>query len=121
MCIQADFPVGEEEWHLIAAIFNKDVMEIYIDGEKVADEEDVPGIGGHGNEMGIGNVDAVHNGTACVTNAGQWTGIMDQLTITRRIVTPQELKDEYESGGQMSVEALGKVAATWGNLKVDYK
>jgi hypothetical protein len=76
-CIQADFPTNDYEWHLITTIFNKDVMELYIDGEKVADKDGVPGIAGHGNEMGIGNVDAVHNGTACTQNAGQWIGIMD--------------------------------------------
>lgn len=94
---------------------------IQIDGEKVADTDGVPGIAGHGNEMGIGNVDAVHNGTACTQNAGQWTGIMDEFAITRRIATAQEIKEEFESGGILSVEAAGKMAVTWGNMKITYR
>lgn len=120
-CIQADFPTDDDDWHLIITIFNEDVMEIYIDGEKVADTDGVPGIAGHGNEMGIGNVDAVHNGTACTQNAGQWTGIMDEFAITRRIATAQEIKEEFESGGILSVEAAGKMAVTWGNMKITYR
>lgn len=120
-CIQADFPVGDDEWHLITTVFNRDVMEIYTDGEKVADESGVPGIAGHGNEMGIGNVDAVHNGTACTSNAGQWTGTMDEFTITRRVLTAQEIREEFESGGRLSVDTIGKIAVTWGIVKSAHK
>lgn len=121
VCIQAPFPTDDDDWHLITTIFNKDVMEIYIDGEQVESVDGVPGIGGHGNEMGIGNVDAVHNGTACNSNAGQWTGVMDEFTITRRILTPQEIKGEFESGGAFSVEPMDKIAVTWGNVKAIHK
>ena len=120
-CIQEDFPTGDEEWHLITAIFNGDVMELYIDGEKVASEDGVPGLGGHGNEMGIGNVDAVHNGTACASNAGQFTGVMDEFAITRRVMTPEEIMGEYEFRTMVAVDALGKIAITWGNVKANYR
>ncbi len=55
-CIQAEFPVDDDEWHFVTAVFNGGSMELYIDGELVADQDGVPGIGTHANETGIGNV-----------------------------------------------------------------
>ena len=46
---------------------------------------------------------------------------MDEFTITRRVLTAQEIKEEFESGGKLSVEAMGKSAITWGNIKTAYR
>lgn len=119
-CLEADFPTNDEEWHLVTAVFDNGTMELYIDDELVASEKNVPGIGGHGNEGGIGKVGAGIAGLSCPQNAGQWTGIMDRLTVTRRAVTAQEIKEEFEAKGQVSVHSLGKLAVKWGDIKMDF-
>lgn len=119
-CIQAEFPTNDDQWHFITTVFNKGVMMIYIDGEMVADKDGVPGIGSHANETGIGNVGLPTIGTSCSQDAGQWTGVMDQFAIARRVATAQEIKEEYESSGKISIEAIGKMAITWGNVKAAY-
>jgi hypothetical protein len=37
------------------------------------------------------------------------------------VLTAQEIKEEFEAGGQLSVEATGKAAITWGNIKIPYR
>jgi len=119
-CIQADFPVDDDDlWHFVTTVFNDGVMELYIDGEMVADEDGAPGIGDHANETGIGHVGIPTVGISCATNAGQWTGVMDQLAVTRRVATAQEIKEEFQTS--FSVEPVDKAAITWGNIKITYR
>ena len=119
-CFLVDFPTNDEEWHLITAVFSKGIMELYIDGEMVEDQDGVAGIGSHANESGIGKVGAGIAGIAGSRDTGQWTGIMDELILTRRTITAQEIKDEFASGGFQAVEATGKMAVTWGRIRMNY-
>jgi hypothetical protein len=118
VCLQEDFPTGDDEWHLVTAVFDGS-MKLYVDGELLADQNDVPGIGNHANESGIGRVGAGIHGTACNSDAGQWTGIMDELIVTRRAVSEQEIKSEFESGGIFAVAPTNKITGVWGKIKAD--
>lgn len=120
-CIQADFPVNDDEWHFVATVFNNGAIELYIDGEMVADEDNVTGIGSHANETGIGHVGIPTVGVSCTTNAGQWTGVMDRLVVTRRVATAQEIKEEFQDSGGTSVNANDKATITWGDIKITYR
>lgn len=116
-CLETEFPVNDEEWHLITAVFSG-AMELYVDGELMGEQKGVAGIGSHANESGIGKIGEGTSGTACSPDGGQWTGIMDELAVTRRALTQQEVVEEFKTAGNISVEAAGKLATMWGNIKI---
>ena len=116
-CLETEFPVNDDEWHLVTAVFSG-AMYLYVDGELVGEQNNVAGIGSHANESGIGNIGEGTSGTACSPNGGQWTGIMDELAVTRRAMSEQEIMEEFETSGNISVEAMGKLATVWGNIKI---
>jgi uncharacterized protein YjcR len=89
-------------------------MRLYIDGELLAEQDKVAGIGGHGDEMGIGKV----NGAASGNTTAKFTGIMDEFRITRRALTTEEIQKMYEDMiRSLAVRSSGKCSTTWGGLK----
>lgn len=108
--ISADYP-DDDNWHFIVTIFDRGTMQLYIDGELMEEESGVAGIGGHGNDMGIGAV----NGASAGGVTPKFTGIMDEFRITRRAVTEEEIKETFESF--FAVKPLEKYHTTWGAIK----
>ncbi len=111
--IEAEFP-DDGDWHFVTTVFDLGAMRIYVDGELMAEELKVQGIGGHGNEMGIGKV----NGGSSGGVSPKFVGIMDEFQITRRALSTKEVKAEYqEIIKRLAVEPVDKYCATWGHIK----
>lgn len=111
--IKADYP-DDEDWHFITTVFDRGTMRLYIDGELMDDKSKVAGIGGHGDEMGIGKV----NGAASGNATAKFTGIMDEFRITRRALTTEEIKKAYDDMiRSLAVEPSGKRYTTWGGVR----
>ena len=71
-------------------------------------------IGGHGNEMGIGQV----NGGSAGGVVPKFTGIMDEFRVTRRALTEKEIQDMIKD--LRPVEPFQKISITWGAIKIHH-
>ena len=109
--ISADYPY-DGNWHFITTVFDRGTMRLYIDGKLMKEKSGVRGIGGHGNEMGIGKV----NGGSAGGVTPKFTGIMDEFRITRRALTIGEIQEIVKSF--YAVKSLGKYHTTWGAIKL---
>lgn len=112
--IKADYPY-DGDWHFITTVFDRGTMRLYIDGELMKEKSKVAGIGGHGDDMGIGAA----NGGSSGGVTPKFTGIMDEFRITRRALTAEEIKKMYKEiiKSLYAVKSLGKYHATWGAIK----
>ena len=86
-------------------------MQLYIDGVLKKEQSKVAGIGGHGNEMGIGQV----NGGSAGGVAPKFTGVMDEFRITRRARTEKEIQEMIKD--LLPVEPFQKISTIWGAIK----
>ena len=75
------------------------------------EQSKVAGIGGHGNEMGIGQV----NGGSAGGVVPKFTDIMDEFRIARRARTEKEIQDMIKD--LLPVEPFQKISATWGAIR----
>ena len=89
-------------------------MQLYIDGVLKKEQSKVAGIGGHGNEMGIGQV----NGGSAGGVVPKFTGIMDEFRVTRRALTEKEIQDMIKD--LLPVEPFQKTSITWGAIKIHH-
>jgi hypothetical protein len=112
--ISTDYP-DDTDWHLVTAVFDKGTMRLYMDGVLKEEKTKVAGVGGHGDEMGIGKV----NGACSGGNAAQFTGIMDELRITRRALTTAEVQKAYQDMlKNLAVEPSDKCqTTTWAQVR----
>jgi hypothetical protein len=115
--IKADYP-DDGKWHFIAAVFDNGTMRLYMDGELKDEENKVPGIRGHSNAMGIGQVNGASSGGV----APKFKGIMDELRIYRRALSSAEIEGMYQEVIKIlyAISPLGKHPATWGSIKWKY-
>ena len=112
--IGADYP-DDDNWHFIAAVFDAGTMRFYMDGELIDEESNVPGINAHSNDMGIG---VINGGECSCGHTSKFTGTMDELRITRRALTSEEIRNTYQKiSGKLSVEPSGKCHTRWGGIK----
>ena len=99
----------ENEWYHLAATWDGDTLEVYLDGELEVTRS-VPNfpLAGESGILAIGMTP--HFG-------GQpFRGGIDEVAIYDRPLTADELEKVME-GSLASVEASGKLATAWGNLK----
>jgi hypothetical protein len=82
---------------------------IYINGEQVAQDQGMsPYLGTAGDTM-IGSWAATGQ---------KYNGMVDEVQIWYRALSPQEVKDSMNDMTKLAVESNGKLAATWGDIKV---
>ena len=111
--IKANYPF-DGKWHTVITVFDQGTMQLYIDGVLKKEQSKVAGIGGHGNEMGIGQV----NGGSAGGVVPKFTGIMDEFRITRRALTEKEIQDMIKD--LLPVERFQKISTTWGAIKIHH-
>ena len=102
-------------WTHYAGTFSREeaMAYLYINGEKVGEEkarlpDPIAGDWGQGARVGF-NID----------NKRPFAGLMDDMQVWKRGLTHDEVKSVMEDGisAITAVEAVGKLATTWGNLK----
>jgi hypothetical protein len=101
-----------DEWIHFAGTYSVDsgLGILYINGkevQKAPGKQKIAGDWGLGARVGY-NID----------NARPFTGLMDDLSIWKKALTQDEIKDLMENGPKkMSVSAKGKLSTTWGKIK----
>ncbi len=101
--------VTNNEWHHIAATYEKPNFKLYLDG--VLDAQQVPGTDPdvHDNFFFIGGCDI----------GDYWmTGTIDELVLFGSALSENEIKDLMCGINEVfSLEPLGKLTTTWGTIK----
>ncbi|MFQ6043860.1 MAG: LamG domain-containing protein [Candidatus Poribacteria bacterium] len=97
-----------KNWHELAAVYDHGKMALYLDGEKVGEEETKwKELGGHGQSGAIGDMSP---GDTAFGPAGEhFVGSLDEFRIYSRGLVEKELK--------LQVSKRGNLAVTWGALK----
>ena len=95
-------------WHDLAAVYDHGKMALYLDGEKLGEEETKwKELGGHGQSGAIGDMSP---GDTAFGPAGEhFVGSLDEFRIYSRALLEKEL--------QMKVAKQGNLCITWGSLK----
>ena len=104
------------EWHHVAAIYNGAKRNIlYLDGVEVGAKDvpeakvelgPVPGKNGQGAVIG-----------ATTRHNGRWLGLLDEIGIYNRALTPEEVKRNATAQQIFAVEPGGKLSLTWAKIK----
>lgn len=105
---QGTTPVNDGEWHHIVAMKAGNQVKVYIDGEEDASADAVDATYGE-NDQPL--VFMVHH--------HRWiNGLLDEVVIFDKALSEGEI-DLIMNGiqGVLAVDAKGKLAVTWGNLK----
>jgi len=98
-----------KEWHDLAAVYDHGKMALYLDGEKLGEEEsDWKELGGHGQPGAIGDMSP--GDTAFGPGGEHFVGSLDEFRIYSRGLVEKEL--------QMDVSRTCKLSITWGTLKL---
>ncbi len=112
--------VNDDNWHYVAVSaefdgVNADLV-FYVDGKADAEgpmevgkfpEEDFPIL--------IGLDPRVFAEVHPISIA--FTGLIDEVSVYDRVLTKDEIGQNFESDTGLSVEPVGKLAVTWGGLK----
>jgi len=105
-------PVEINKWHFLAATYDSETLKFYLDG-KLDGSAKLPGaIGFLGMSLRFGNNPAAP--------AESWgiVGIIDEVEIWDKPMTEDEILFAYEFPLDfLAVNARGKLAGTWGDLK----
>lgn len=105
-------PINDGQWHHIAVTREREsgLKTIYVDSIKDVSEEHGPGFAvSNETDMTIGGHP---NGPAHALD-----GVLDDMAIYSRILSEAEIQSIMESGA-LSVETVGKLATTWGRLRI---
>ena len=98
------------QWIHVTAIYNGANRNIlYVDGVEVA-AKDVPEADVQLQELGA--VIGVKT-----TGEGHWLGLLDEIGIYNRALTPEEVKHNATVQQIFAVEPLGKLSLTWAKIK----
>ena len=98
------FDVGS--WRHLTGTLGDGVMKLYLDGEFLKEMAVAAPIASTSPETEIGRANA----------DGGFVGKIDEVMIYNRALTDAEVKQNYEAEG-LSVDAAGKAAARWAELK----
>jgi hypothetical protein len=102
-----------DEWHHVAAVASTTFTKVYIDGEATETAGDWPNHGS--SEFGV-NI----GGCGVWDGEGNWfTGAMDEVAIFHQALSDEDIQTVMEglSSGATSVEAAGKLATKWADIK----
>ena len=92
-------------WRHLTASMGGGVMKLYLDGEFQKELDVAAPIGSNGPETEIGHA-----------QDGGFVGKIDEVMIYNRALTDDEVKQNFNAQG-LSVDAAGKAAARWAELK----
>jgi hypothetical protein len=98
----------ESEWYHVVGTWDGETLKLYLDGEF---EKEVSA----GANFGRTGPHSLYIGLAKVY-AQPFRGVIDEVAMYDRPLTEDEIQQDME-GAILSVEASGKLATTWGNLK----
>jgi len=104
--------IVDQEWHYVTGTWDGKTIIIYIDGEESRTMACKGKLGTNNDSLYIG----------CRGGSGRWVdGFMDEIKIYNRALSVDEIKVDMETPrANLAVDVVGKLAVTWGNLKVDF-
>ncbi|MYF99355.1 LamG domain-containing protein [Candidatus Poribacteria bacterium] len=116
-----DVEVTDNRWHHVVVTFNSEAKRIYVDGE--LDVEAVPQQQNIGPKeprfgfIGVGSEAPEFNGVPGPTT-WPYKGLIDEFIMFHRVISEEEVMQLANSAGNpFSVEPVGKLSITWGEIK----
>lgn len=110
--------IEKEKWYHIAGVYTGKKQQIFINGE-FNSERDAASYAGTKGEIRIGIRKDPPPGKEGHL-PGQFDGMIDEVAIYQKALTVAEIKQDMESEFiKAAVSPSGKLAATWGDLKLD--
>jgi len=109
-CISTTKDYSLNEWHHAVVTFDKGKVVLYIDGS--AEGEGDVGSPLKGNQLSL-KIGADSNGQ------NLFKGIIDEVRVYNRALKADEVKINMKASS-LSIDKLGKLPDTWGNLKTIY-
>lgn len=106
-----DLGLKKNNWYHVAGTFDGKEIRIYLDGE-LKGQKPVPA---HGPVMIWNDNPLEFGGRGTGDNA--YKGLMDELLVYDRALTEEEVVDVSNFKDIFAVDAGGKLATTWGDLK----
>ena len=110
--INGTINVSDDEWHFIAAVADADsgMISLWVDGEMDL-EGALNTTGGYGTSEGVFHIGRHANRYT--------TGIIDEVALFNVALSEDDLQSIMNDGlvNLTAVEATGKLATTWGNVK----
>ena len=94
------------EWYHIIGTFDGSDIVCYLNAEE-KDRGSIAGINGSGDNFFIGQDGWVN----------VFDGVVDEVRMYNRALTPTEVRQNYESRSQLAVEPDSKLTVTWGSIK----
>ena len=101
---KADF----NEWQHTVVIYTPDEVIFYKDGDRFEFDDAVPTVSN--NTLIIG--DDIPCGPVCT-----FPGAIDEVLVYGRALTDNEVQQNFRAKGGQAVDAIGKLALTWGSIK----
>ena len=99
-----------EEWHHVASTYDGDKIRQYIDGKLDIEFEPPDGK--------INSIEVVFRIGKAQTGLDGMIGLVDEVAIYNRALTVDEINQDMENGVFFAVSPGGKLAITWGQLKM---
>ena len=99
-----------EEWHHVASTYDGDKIRQYIDGKLDVEFEPPNGK--------INSIEVVFRIGKAQTGLDGMIGLVDEVAIYNRALTVDEINQDMENGVFFAVSPGGKLAITWGQLKM---
>ncbi len=102
--------VADGKWHHVAATFDGEFLRAYMDGVMEGETRtEIPP--DH-------NTEPVRIGRWGAPRGDYWSGVLDEVAMFNQALTEDEIQDiTMNMRDALVVEALGKLAVTWGTLK----
>ena len=95
------------EWYHITGTYNGGDAVCYLNGEE-KDRLSIPAINDSLDPLLIGQDGWIN----------VFDGVVDEVRIYNRALSEAEVKNNYDSRSQLAAEPAGKLAVTWGDIKV---
>ena len=100
-------PLELEKWQHVAMVYNGEEIKVYLNGELDGSVECSGNINGNSGSLWIGKK----------ADEDQYLhGVMDEFVIMNTAITEEEIK-EYMEVSPTAVDASGKLAGCWGEIK----
>jgi len=103
---------GIDKWQHIAGTFDGSDLVIYIDGEEVGNLSWNNDIFAHNEGMSIGA------GSLGKETAAMFTGVIDEVVVYNRGLSKGEIDQLVAAPLGAAVDFVGKLASTWGDVKL---
>ena len=112
--------VNDDNWHYVAVSAEfKDInatLQFYVDSKK--DFQGPMAVGQHPEDdfpILIGLDPRVFAEGEAIS--APFNGLIDEVSVYDRVLTEDDIRQNFESDKGLSVEVFGKLAVTWGSLK----